>query len=79
MEVRTQDLEPQPSPPLHALGRAAVESAVGLRLDAANLPKQFRRHGETVAWSEKKVKLGANLYRSNYRSYNGAPYATALA
>ena len=60
----TQYFEPQPSPALRALGHAAVESLVGLRLDAANLSKQFRRHGETVAWSGKKVKLGANLYRS---------------
>jgi histidinol-phosphate aminotransferase len=62
--VLTQYFEPQPSPALRALGHAAVESLVGLRLDAANLSKQFRRHGETVAWSGKKVKLGANLYRS---------------
>jgi histidinol-phosphate aminotransferase len=63
-----QHFEAEPASALRALGRAAVESPVGLRLDAANLPEQFRRHGETVAWSEKKVKLGANLYRS----YNGA-------
>jgi len=77
--VLAQHFEPQPSPALRALGHAAVESSLRLCLDAADLSKQFRRHGETVAWSGKKVKLGANLYRSNYRSYNGAPYATALA
>jgi hypothetical protein len=44
-----------------------VKSLVGLRLDPADLSKQFRRHGETVAWTDKKVKLGANLYRSKSR------------
>ena len=66
-QVLAQDLESQSAPPLRKLGCAAVEALLGLRLDPANLSKQFRRHGETVAWTDKKVKLGANLCRSNSR------------
>ena len=66
-QVLAQHLESEPAPPLRDLGRAAFETLVGLRLDPANLSKQFRRHGETVAWTDKKVKPGANLYRSNCR------------
>ncbi|HEY7039748.1 MAG TPA: hypothetical protein VID28_12865 [Methylomirabilota bacterium] len=63
-----QHLESQPASTLGYLGRTAAESLLGLRLDPANLSKQFRRHGETVAWTDKKVKPGANLYGSNSRS-----------
>ena len=48
-EVLAQQLEPEPSPPLRALGRAAVEALLRLGLDAADLAEEFRRHGETLA------------------------------
>jgi hypothetical protein len=71
-EMLAQDLEPQAASTLRQLGRVAVEPLLGLRLDPADLSQQFRGHGETVAWTKKKVKLGANLCRSYCRRYNYA-------
>jgi len=60
-QVLAEQLEPQSPATIRSLGRSAVESALGLGLDAPELAKEFRRHGETLARSIDIVKLGANL------------------
>ena len=70
-QVLAEQLEPQSPATISSLGRSAVESALGLGLDAPELAKEFRRHGETLARSVDIVKLGANLWRDTADGYNG--------
>jgi hypothetical protein len=44
--------------------RTAAELPVGPRLDAADLPVQFRRHVETLQDGADTVKHGGNLART---------------
>src|SRR5262245_46789669 len=61
VQVLAEQLETQPATPVGAVRRGAGEAEVDLALDAPELAKEFRRHGETLARSAQVVKLGANL------------------
>ncbi len=69
-EVLAEQLEPESPPTVGPLGRSAVESALSLSLDAPELAKEFRRHGETLARGIDIVKHGANLWGGCAGGYN---------